>query len=185
MLNEKQLVEACMAGVRTAQYQLYERYSGKMYALSLRYIKDKDEAKDVLQNAFIKVYENIGKFRFDCPLEAWIRRILINTALRAIQNKKEFQDIDELDFATQDFSYSENMSLSYLDYEQLMALVHSLPDGCKTIFSLYAIDGYKHQEIAELLGINEGTSKSQYARAKKLLIRKIEIENNRFSKTIS
>jgi RNA polymerase sigma factor (sigma-70 family) len=181
MLDDKQIVDACIKGVRTAQYQLYERYSGKLYALSLRYIKDKDDAKDVLQNAFIKIYENLNSFRQDCPLEAWMKRIVINTALRAIQNKKEFIELDQAEIRSMDMSYSENLGLQDMNHAQLLDLVHSLPDGCRTIFNLYAIEGFKHQEIAEMLGLTEGTSKSQYARAKELLIKKIEQEKRRFS----
>jgi RNA polymerase sigma factor (sigma-70 family) len=180
MSDEKQLVDACLKGQRSAQYQLYERYSGKLYALSLRYIKDKEEAKDVLQNAFVKIFENLDKFRQDCPLEAWMKRIVINTALRALQYKKDFVDLDTVEMGVFDMSYSENLGLQNMNLETLHEMIHSLPDGCRTIFNLYAIEGYKHQEIAEMLEINEGTSKSQYARAKDLLIKKIEGEKKRF-----
>jgi RNA polymerase sigma factor (sigma-70 family) len=181
MLNDEQLVNACIAGERSAQYQLYERYSGKLFAMALRYIKDRENAQDVLQNAYIKIFENIGKFRFECPLEAWMRRIVINTALRSLKSNKEHEDINAVDFALSEASYAENMGLENLKFEQLTALIHTLPDGCRTIFNMFAIDGYKHQEIAEILGINEGTSKSQYARAKELLVRKLELEQKIFS----
>jgi RNA polymerase sigma factor (sigma-70 family) len=185
MLNDKQLVDACIKGVRSAQFELYEQYAGKLYALSLRYIKDKDEAKDVLQTAFIKIYDNVAKFRFDCPLEAWMKRIVINTALRAIQNQRNHVDVAAAEIGLQDQAYTENLGLADLNLEQLNMLIYSLPEGCRQVFMLYAIDGYKHQEIGEMLGINEGTSKSQYARAKELLIRKIASENKRFSKNQS
>ncbi len=179
MLDDKALLDACQKGVRSAQYQLYERYSGKLYALSLRYIKDKDEAKDVLQNAFIKIFENLDKFRQDCPLEAWMKRIVVNTALRSIQNQKNHMDLEQAEFGTNGVEYAENLGLQDMNHEQLMGLIDALPDGCRTIFNLYAIEGYKHQEIAEMLQINEGTSKSQYARAKELLMKKIELEKRR------
>ncbi len=179
MLDEKSLLDACLKGLRSAQYQLYERYSGRLYALSLRYIKDKDEAKDVLQMAFIKIYENLDKFRQDCPLEAWMKRIVINTALRSIQNKKQHLDLEQAEFSVNGMEYSENLGLQDLNHSQLMDFIYELPDGCRTIFNLYAIEGFKHQEIAEMLQINEGTSKSQYARAKDLLIKKIDTEKKR------
>lgn len=175
MIDEKQLVQKCIEQERSAQYKLYERFSGKLYALILRYIKDKDDAKDILQNTFIKIYNNLETFRFDCPLEAWMKRIAINTALKAIQSHKIMEDIDDVTHHYDLENHSQNMALEQLNLETLYACIDSLPEGCKVIFNLYAIEGYKHQEIAAMLGINEGTSKSQYARAKTLLIEKIEI----------
>ena len=172
MTDERQLVEACIRNERTAQRQLYELFAGKFYAIAVRYMKDEDEAADVMQDAFVKVFKYINTFRFDCPFEAWARRILINTALKALQkNKRRGYQIDATEMTNQ---LGENaIDISGLALSELMELIHELPDGCQTIFNLYAIEGYKHHEIAAMLDISEGTSKSQYSRAKQILQQKL------------
>lgn len=168
MDNSRQLVEACLRNERTAQQQLYKLFAGKLFAVAVRYMKDREDAADVLQESFIKVYKNLASFRFDCPLEAWLKRIVINTALKALdKNKRMGQQIDN-ELVANHLSV-EATGVSQLSYEQLTSLINELPEGCRTIFNLYAIEGYKHHEIAKLLGVTEGTSKSQYSRAKGLL----------------
>lgn len=172
MTDERRLIEACIRNERTAQRQLYELFAGKFYAIAVRYMKDKDDAADVMQDAFVKIFKYVNTFRFDCPFEAWARRIVINTALKALQKKKRMgYQIDANEMTNQ---LSEKaVDISNMALEQLMSLVHELPDGCQAIFNLYAIEGYKHHEIADLLNISEGTSKSQYSRAKQLLQQKL------------
>lgn len=172
MTDERRLIEACIRNERTAQRQLYELYAGKFYAVAVRYMKDEDDASDVLQDAFVKIFKYVNTFRFDCPFEAWSRRIVINTALKALQKRKRMgYQIDANELTNQ---LSEKaVDISNMALEQLMRLVHELPEGCQAIFNLYAIEGYKHHEIADLLGISEGTSKSQYSRAKQLLQQKL------------
>lgn len=172
MTDERQLVEACIRNERTAQRQLYELFAGKFYAIAVRYMKDEDDAADVTQDAFVKVFKYVHTFRFDCPLEAWAKRILINTALKALQKKKRMGQKIDNELMTNELSVNAP-DISNMALEQLMALIHELPDGCQTIFNLYAIEGYKHHEIAELLGVSEGTSKSQFSRAKQLLQQKL------------
>lgn len=172
MTNERHLLEACIRNERTAQQQLYELFAGKFFAVAVRYMKDEEDAADVLQDAFVKIFKYLHTFRFDCPFEAWARRILINTALKALQKRKRrgYQlDTEEM---TNQLS-EQATDISNIALEELLNLIHALPDGCQTIFNLYAIEGYKHQEIADLLGISEGTSKSQYARAKQILQQKL------------
>lgn len=182
MSNDKLVVEACIREERVAQRQLYEQFAGKLYAVSLRYMKNRDEAQDVLQDAFIKIYKNLHSFRFDCPLEAWLKRIVINTALKAIQKRGQMPTMDIVDYQGDLDENPGNMGLENLKMDTLMGLIHELPEGCRAVFNLYAIEGYKHHEIAELLNINEGTSKSQFSRAKMLLVEKIEKENIRLAK---
>ena len=182
MLKEKQIVEACIREERVAQRQLYEQFAGKLFALSLRYMKSKDEAQDVLQDAFVKIFKNLQSFRFDCPLEAWLKRIVINTALKAIQKRGQMPSMDIDDYHGEFDQNPGNMGLENLKMETLLKLIGELPEGCQTIFNLYAIEGYKHNEIAEMLNISEGTSKSQYFRAKSLLVDRIELENIRLAK---
>lgn len=175
MYNEKELIQACMRGERSAQKQLYEKFAGKLYAVSLRYMKSKEEAADILQDSFIKIFDGLGSFRFDCPLELWLKRIVINTALTALGRRKINYNLEEYEFLGAD----ENLGLESLDYGALLQMVNNLPEGCKTVFNLFAIEGYKHQEIAVMLGISEGTSKSQFSRARSILIKKIEMENSK------
>jgi len=182
MSNDKQVVEACIREERVAQRQLYEQFAGKLFAVSLRYMKSRDEAQDVLQDAFIKIFKNLHSFRFDCPLEAWLKRILINTALKAIQKRGQMPTIDILDYHGELDKSPGNLGLENLKMETLLELINQLPEGCKAVFNLYAIEGFKHQEIAEMLNITEGTSKSQFSRARMLLMEKIEKENIRLAK---
>ncbi len=175
MHNEKELIQACIRGERSAQKRLYEKFAGKLYAISLRYMKSQDEAADVLQDAFIKIFDRLDTFRYDCALELWVRRIVINTALTALGRRKISYNLEDYEFLGAD----ENLGLGSLEYGALLQMIGNLPEGCKTIFNLFAIEGYKHQEIALMLGISEGTSKSQFARARSILIKEIEMENSK------
>lgn len=183
MLDERELIHACIRGERTAQKQLYQKFAGKLFAVSIRYMKSKDEAEDVLQDAFVKIFNKLDSFRFDCPFEVWLKRVVINTALTALNKRKVNYDID--DFSNLTINSSENLGLETLGYEALMAMVNALPEGCRTVFNLFAIEGYKHSEICELLGISEGTSKSQFSRARSLLMEKIEKEQFKLVKASS
>lgn len=175
MQDEYALVEGCRRQDRIIQRQLYERFAGKLFVLCKRYVKDPDEAEDVLQDAFVKVFRHIDTFRFECPLEAWLKRIVINTALKHIRKEKPWEhavDVQELAPVLP----QADTSLPALNYQYLLQLIQELPPGCRTVFNLYAIEGYNHPEIAELLDIAEGTSKSQYARARGLLQQKLQRE---------
>lgn len=172
MYRERELVEACIRKERTAQRQLYELFAGKLLVTAMRYMKNRDDAEDVLQDSFIKIYKHLDSFRFDCPLDAWLRRIVVNTALKQLKKQAEFMQQVDSQLIADEVEQSE-LTISGFQFEQLMAMVASLPEGCRTVFNLYAIEGYQHNEIAEMLGISEGTSKSQYSRAKSLLQAKI------------
>ena len=154
------------------QRQLYERFAGKLFVVCKRYVRDPDEAEDVLQDAFVKIYRHLDQFRFECPLEAWLKRIVINTALKYLRKEKPWENtVDVQELAP--LLPQADESLPALNYQYLLRLIQELPPGCRTVFNLYAIEGYNHPEIAELLGIAEGTSKSQYSRARTLLQQKI------------
>jgi RNA polymerase sigma factor (sigma-70 family) len=173
MIHEAQLVEGCRNKDRKAQRMLYERFAGKMLAVALRYTHHRFDAEDVIQDAFVKVFTQMHKFRSDCPLDAWIRRIVVNTAISFLRKEKNTQFQTDIDDHTETLSHND-MALSDLNYEQLLDFIKSLPTGCRVIFNLFAIEGYSHHEIAQQLNISEGTSKSQYARAKQLLKTKLE-----------
>jgi RNA polymerase sigma factor (sigma-70 family) len=179
--NDEVLIKGCAKGDRKAQQALYEAYSRKMYAVSLRYAKNQDDADDILQEAFVKVFKNIGSFRQESSLYFWIKRIVINTALNYQRSKLYLYpmvDVQDLTYlAEQEFTLSDH------NLKDLLKMLQELPDGCRVIFNLYAIEGFQHKEIADMLGISIGTSKSQYARAKSLLREKIlAAENNRYER---
>ena len=131
MSNDKQVVEACIREERVAQRQLYEQFAGKLYAVSLRYMKSRDEAQDVLQDAFIKIFKNLHSFRFDCPLEAWLKRIVINTSLKAIQKRGQMPTMDISDYHGDFEQNPDNMGLENLKMETLIELINQLPEGCR------------------------------------------------------
>lgn len=180
MLSEPALIEGCQKGNRAVQKALYDRYCQKMMAVCLRYSKSTDEAEDILQEGFVKVFNGIVDFRQESKLETWITRIMVNTALNARRKKLYLYpmvDVEELDLPT-----SAEVSLSGLQFAQLLEMIQALPQGCQIIFNLFAIEGYSHKEIAEKLEISEGTSKSQFARAKALLQAKLLKESSYYKK---
>ena len=179
MQDEYGLVEGCRRQDRIVQRQLYERFAGKLFVVCKRYIHDLDEAEDVLQDAFVKIYRHIDTFRFECPLEAWLKRIVINTALKALRKQKPWEHMADVQELAPVLPQADE-SLPTLNYQYLLQLIQELPPGCRTVFNLYAIEGYNHPEIAEMLDIAEGTSKSQYARARGLLQQKL-LSDNRFA----
>jgi len=149
------------------QRALYERYAGAMLVVCMRYCKNKDDAEDILQEAFIKVFKSIQSFKGDSTLGYWVKRVVINTALNYQRGKLylfPMVDINEIDP-----KQTQDLTLSNYQMEELLKMIQSLPIGCQVIFNMYAIEGYKHREIAKMLDISEGTSKSQYARARLLL----------------
>jgi RNA polymerase sigma factor (sigma-70 family) len=175
MLGEKELIQGCARGDRASQKALYERYCRKMMVVCQRYSRSTHEAEDTLQEGFIKIFKSIGEFRAESKLETWITRIMINTALNSQRQKLYLMpmvDVTEISLPER-----EEVSLSGFHLEELINMVQSLPDGCRVVFNLFAIEGYGHQEIAEMLQISEGTSKSQYNRAKTLLKAKLERES--------
>jgi RNA polymerase sigma-70 factor (ECF subfamily) len=175
LFDENHIVSACRKQCPKAQKQLYERFASKMLAVALRYCSGRLEAEDVLQESFIKVFDCIESFRGECSLEAWIKRIVINTALK--QNRSKLYLFPALDVSDIPEAYQESADcISHLHYEDLLAMVQELAPRYRVVFNLYAIEGYNHQEIAEMLGISEGTSKSQYSRAKQILREMIEQE---------
>jgi RNA polymerase sigma factor (sigma-70 family) len=173
MIEEKSIVEGCMNQNRLAQKKLYEFFVRRMLVVCQRYTHDKDDAEDVLQDAFVKVFQQIHTFRFDCPLEQWIKRVVINTAISFLRKEKTWHEGREEITPWSEAIADTETTISSIQYEQLLALIRSLPAGCQAVFNLYAIEGFEHKEIAELLKISEGTSKSQYHRAKQLLQQKL------------
>jgi RNA polymerase sigma-70 factor (ECF subfamily) len=164
-MTDEQIVEGCIKKDAIAQKHLYEKFVRKMMGVCLRYSDSTEEAEDVVQNGFISVFENISSFRGTGPLEGWIRRIMVNTALTNIRKNKKLKQNIELE-SVEFMLPSTNQLNESFEAQDLLKIIQTLPTGFKTVFNLYAIEGYSHKEIAEMLNISEGTSKSQYSRAK-------------------
>ncbi len=170
--SDKVLLKGCKKGKKRAQEALYAKYSKSMYAVALRYAKVTQEAEDILQESFVKIFNNIRNFRGDSSLPFWIKRIVVNTALNHQRSKLFlYPMVDVVNIENR--LVSEDVFSQY-SHQELIKMIMTLPDGCRVIFNMYAIEGYKHHEIAKRLNISEGTSKSQYSRARKILIKSLE-----------
>jgi RNA polymerase sigma-70 factor (ECF subfamily) len=167
-MSEAELIKESIAGNSLAQKQLYQIYSRKMMGVCLRYTSNYDEANDVLQDGFIKLFEKLGTYSGTGSFEGWMRRIFVNTALDAYRkNKQERQllDIDDVGY----FLSVKELVTDEMAAEDLMKILQKIPIGYRTVFNMFAIEGYSHKEIGEMLGITESTSKSQYSRARDFL----------------
>ena len=162
--KDQEWIEGCKKGDSTAQRKVFDHFSGKMYAVCCRYVKDKMEAEDVLVTAFTKVFQRISQFKSEGSFEGWIRRIVVNESLTWLRQHK-FMHL-ETDIEAADYEPDYQILEDHLQAEDLMKLIDGLPAGYKVVFNLYAIEGYSHKEIADQLGINENTSKSQLSRAR-------------------
>ncbi|MDX1629534.1 MAG: sigma-70 family RNA polymerase sigma factor [Fulvivirga sp.] len=169
--SEDKLIEKCLSDNRKAQQKLYDHYAPKMLGVCIRYVKDRDQAEEIMIGGFIKVFNKLDQFKKQGSFEGWIRRIMVNECLTFIRkNKSIYLEVDiEAARATPDYSNLE----SNLQAEELLQMIHELPTGYQTVFNLYAIEGYSHKEIAEHLAISENTSKSQLSRARSLLQKKL------------
>jgi RNA polymerase sigma factor (sigma-70 family) len=166
-ISENDLIVGCLDGNRRMQEELYRRFSPRMYAVCLRYAGNAEEAEDILQEGFIKVFKKLDSFRREGSFEGWIRRIFVNTAIEHFRRKRYLMPVTEKEENTIEGKY-----LSVLDdlaARDIMALVQELSPGYRTVFNMYVVEGYTHKEIADMLGISEGTSKSQLSRAKVIL----------------
>lgn len=154
------------------QEELYKRFAPKMYAVCFRYAANANDAQDLLQEGFIKVYRNLHRFRAEGSFEGWIRRVFVNTSIEHYRKKS----LDLSSVTEKEEGSIEDTDISALDHlaeKDIMALIQELSPGYKTVFNLYVIEGYSHKEIGDMLGISEGTSKSQLARAKSILQKKV------------
>ena len=168
----KDVIRESIRGNRAAQRILYDTLAGKMYGVCLRYVRDETEAKDVLQDGFVKIFQNLEQFRFQGSFEGWVRRIMVNTALERFRKEdRQTSSIEEVDF--QDLSGSDNV-LSDLSAQELLQMIRELSPQYRVVFNLYAIEGYSHKEISQMLNISEGTSKSNLSRARSILQERIK-----------
>lgn len=162
-MDEKQLIKACINNDSKAQRLLYEKYDARFFAVCKRYFTDIQQAEDALVKGFLKIFQNLENYSFEGSFEGWMRRIMINECLMELRKNKIFHlNVD--DYSS---SISSNQEASQqIEEDDVMKLLDYLPEACRLVFTLYVIEGYKHKEIAESLGITEGTSKSQLNLAK-------------------
>jgi len=172
-MDDHQLVRECLKEKPEAQRQLYMQHAETMLGVCYRYTKSVKDAEDVLQDGFVKVFLRLKQYRFEGDLGAWIRRIMVNTALNFLKRNRKYRD--EMYFPEQPLHpVTDDNPAIILQAKELADLIRQLPPGYQTIFNLHAVEGYSHVEIGEMLGISDGTSRSQYSRAKTLLISWIE-----------
>ena len=180
-MDEQTLINDCLKGKSVAQKKLFDLFAPKMLGVCMRYMKSQQEAEDVLQEGFIKVFNKLEAFERAGSLEGWVRRIMVNTALDQLRKNAKFAN--SYDISEQEYRL-ENVDFTFenLVADDLMKLVNEMPEGYKVVFNMFAIEGYGHKEIGELLNISENTSKSQYSRARAYLreqLERIESEGTR------
>ena len=180
MFAEKQVVEGCIKGDRLSQEALYNRFSGKMLAISKRYLKDIDLAQDAFQEAFIKVFSHLKNFTFQSSLETWMTRIFINESINKLRSLKRLALQVNIDDVTRQIPENYEEAPERFDSELVMILMEKLPENYKIVLMMYAIDGFSHKEIAEKLNMPESTSRSSLTRARSMLwqLYKNEIKNH-------
>ena len=169
MSREKRIIEGCIKNDKRWQKALYDSYASVLLSIAIRYAYSRDDAEDILQDSFCKIYSNIEQFKGTGSFEGWLKRIVVNTALTHYKkNEKHYHNIDVNDFADV-IPGSSHIAETDFQMSELLKIINSLPKGYRMVFNLYAIEGYKHKEIAEIMGIDENTSKSQFSRAKKIV----------------
>lgn len=172
-MDDTSLVKKCLDGDQRAQRLLFEKFAPKMLGVCLRYAKNTEQAEDVLQEGFIKVFTKLEHYKGKGSLEGWVRRVMVNTSLDQIRKNVKFQDnvaMDDVDYKLELNSYI----IEGMQEADLLKLINEMPEGYKVVFNMFAIEGYSHKEIAEELEISENTSKSQYSRARAYLKVKLE-----------
>ncbi len=167
-MTEELMIQGCLDNMATAQEALYNRFSPRMLGVCYRFARNREDAEDMMQEGFIKVFSQIHQFRGQGALEGWIRRIIVHTCINVLKKNKKFTDSVDL-FHANSIYLNENNIPSILMAKQVVECIRLLPIGYKTVLNLYAIEGYSHKEIASILDIEESTSRSQYTRAKSML----------------
>ena len=168
-MDTQKLVKECIREIPAAQRQLYDHFAETMLGVCYRYTKSMDDAEDVLQDGFVKVFRNLGQYKYEGELGGWIRRIMVTTALNFLKKNSRYNHEFSFDNENLHPVADDNPEIK-MTGKELADLVRQLPIGYQTIFNLHAVEGFSHVEIGKMLGINEGTSRSQYARARALLI---------------
>jgi RNA polymerase sigma factor (sigma-70 family) len=171
------IIKGCLAGNRRDQELLYRRFAGRLYAVSLQYSGNDEEARDILQEGFIKIFANLKQYRNEGSFEGWMRRVIVNTALEKYRNKHNLYRVDDIDSLIDFESEPDDDDYAGLQACDLLGLIRQLPPKYRMVFTLYAIEGYSHKEVSEMMNISEGTSKSNLSRARYILQKKVILQN--------
>jgi RNA polymerase sigma-70 factor (ECF subfamily) len=166
--GQQLIIKGCIAGDRTSQQKLYDLYARKMMSVCLWYARNREEAEEILQDGFMRVFTYLHKFTGEGSFEGWIRKIMVNAALFKYRNKSHLRAVVEYNAETHDGTQTPSV-IAMMDAKELVKLVQTLTPGYRMVFNLYVLEGMKHREIAEILGISEGTSKSNLADARVIL----------------
>jgi RNA polymerase sigma-70 factor (ECF subfamily) len=169
------IIKGCLAGSRRDQELLYRRHAAKLYAVCLQYSGNDDEARDILQEGFIKIFENLSCYSQEGSFEGWMRKIIVNTALERYRNRYYLNRVDDIENVDEPEAEPDNDELAGLEAYDLLNMIMELPPKYRMVFNLYAIEGYTHREIGEMLNISEGTSKSNLSRARDILQKKVMV----------
>ena len=179
-MNEQAIIYGCLRKDPLSQRELYNRFSPKMLSVCYRFAPNKEDAEDMLQEGFIKVFTQLQSFAGKGAFEGWIRRIIVHTCINFLKKHKKFNESINLEFA-EDLTSKDESIASAMQGRQVIECIRSMPMGYRTVLNLYTLEGYSHKEIGDLLGVGESTSRSQYTRAKalleKVLIKKEIIED--------
>ncbi len=173
MAEIKDIINGCLKGNRRDQELLYRRHAAKLYAVCLQYSGNDEEARDILQEGFIKIFENLVHYKHEGSFEGWVRRIMVNTALEKYRSKHLLHRVDDIDQIPEPDAEPDNEDYAGLQAVDLMGIIRELPPKYRMVFNLYAIEGYSHKEISKMMNISEGTSKSNLSRARVILQRRV------------
>jgi RNA polymerase sigma factor (sigma-70 family) len=169
----KNIISGCLKGNRRDQELLYRRYAAKLYTVCLQYSGNDEEARDILQEGFIKIFENLVHFKHEGSFDGWVRRIIVNTALEKYRSKHTLRRVDDIDQIPEPDAEPENEDYGGLEAVDLLEIIRQLPPKYRIVFNLFAIEGYSHKEISKIVNISEGTSKSNLSRARVILQRRV------------
>jgi len=169
----KNIIIGCLKGSRRDQELLYRRHAAKLYAICLQYSGNDEEARDILQEGFIKIFENLVHYKHEGSFEGWMRKIMVNTALEKYRSKHNLYRIDDIDMIAEPDAEPDNEDYAGLEAVDLLDIIRELPPKYRMVFNLFAIEGYSHKEISKIVNISEGTSKSNLSRARIILQRRV------------
>lgn len=173
MSEIKKIIKGCLNGDRRDQELLYRRHAAKLFAVCLQYSGNDEEARDILQEGFIKIFENLDRYKNEGSFEGWMRRITINTALERYRSRHNLYRVDDIDSIQEPDAEPDNQDYAGLEANDLLGIIRELPEKYRMVFNLYAIEGYSHKEISKMVNISEGTSKSNLSRARVILQRRV------------
>ncbi len=173
MTGIKKIINGCLAGNRRDQELLYRRYAARLYAVCLQYSGNNEEARDILQEGFIKIFENLASYKHEGSFEGWMHRITVNTALEKFRSRNGLYRVEDIDLLPELDAEPDSQDYAGLEAADLLEIIRELPPKYRMVFNLYAIEGYSHKEISEMISISEGTSKSNLSRARVILQRRV------------